>query len=177
MKKEILTRDKFSKDFAKNRVPSLIFINLFLYGLVWVCVWLISLVLKYPIIPKICGVVFVLAYLGELTDYIIKCIRLKKGKYYLLKDSLIGNSQYNLLHERAFFHFFALHNAPHNLNFKCYGWYRIPYGENYSWSSKHNMMESSVYNCSNIGDEFYIVSFNKKKIALVYNTKLFEFKD
>lgn len=181
LKKEILTRDKFSRDFVKIRAIGLIFENLFAFGLIWFGFWLISLMLKFPPLHIISGIALIVLYVWFLIDFIAKYIRLKKGNCFVLKDELIGTSHRSLL-ERLFDYYmwgmlFLFFKASYNLNFKCYGWYIIPNGENYSWSKMHNMMGKSVYNSSNVGDEFYIVSFDKKKIALVYNTKFFEFKD
>lgn len=181
MEKETLTRDKFAKDFAGTKLKGLIFGNLFAFGLTWVCILLISLLLKFPILHIVGGIGLILVYMGSIVDFIIKYTKLIKGQYFILKDEVIGTDHMNRLEMTAYYYFwgiwFLLAKAPYHLNFKCYGSYIIPFGENYAWSKMHNMMESSVYNSSNIGDEFYIISFDNKRIALVYNTKFFEFKD
>ncbi len=181
MEKEILTRDKFAKDFAGTKLKGLIFGNFFAFSLAWVCLLLISMLLKFPILHIVGGIGLMLVYLGSLVDFIIKYTKLRNGRYSILKDEVIGTDHTNRLEMTAYYYFwgiwFLLAKAPYNLSFKCYGLYIIPFGENYAWSKMHNMMESSVYNSSNIGDEFYVISFDNKKIALAYNTKFFELKD
>ncbi|MBR6503322.1 MAG: hypothetical protein IKT42_07790 [Clostridia bacterium] len=52
--------------------------------------------------------------------------------------------------------------------------YKIPDDENYKWSENNKMFECSVFNSSNIGDEFYLVIIKNKRIICAYNKKLFE---
>ena len=181
MKKEILTRDKFSIGFAKSKTKELIIDNFFAFGFIWVLFWMISVMLNFPIIHIIVGIGLITIYFALLIDFIVKLNRLKKGNYVILKDEVIGTSHRSFL-ERTFDYYvlgvwFLLSRAPHNLNFKCYGIYTIPSGENYAWSKMHNMKDKSVFNSTNIGDEFYLVSFDNKRISLAYNAKLFEFKE
>lgn len=49
----------------------------------------------------------------------------------------------------------------------------------YKWSKMYNMSNHGIYNYSRIDDDFYLVFSNDKKnnLLLIYNKKLFEFKD
>ena len=54
--------------------------------------------------------------------------------------------------------------------------YYLPEGKLYRWSEKYKMDHWAVYRWAEIGDEFYVVTI-KGKVAYVYNTKHFEFKE
>lgn len=49
----------------------------------------------------------------------------------------------------------------------------------YKWSEMYNMSAQGIYNYSKIDDDFYLVFSNEKKrnLLLIYNKKLFDFKD
>ncbi len=61
-----------------------------------------------------------------------------------------------------------------------YKLYTDIYGENnYKWSKMYAMSNQGIYNYAHIDDEFYLVLLNEKKsqIILIYNKKLFDFKE
>ena len=83
------------------------------------------------------------------TDYLTECIPAKgAGKY----------------------------QTPATLRFARYGKYAIQ-EENYTWSQMYNLNEMGVFRYSTVGDDFYIVTIDDKKILLAYNKKLFELEE
>ncbi len=71
--------------------------------------------------------------------------------------------------------FNLLFDTPNIFYFSKYKKYRIPTGENYSFSQKYRMNSDGIYRQADIGDEFYLVLCNNK-IIMIYNRKLFEIK-
>lgn len=66
------------------------------------------------------------------------------------------------------------------LVFSRYGKYYIPLITHYTWSKDYYLSPDGVFNTSIEGDTFYLVIFTHdptQKIAMAYNTKLFEWKE
>lgn len=64
--------------------------------------------------------------------------------------------------------------------FEKYGDYHLPLTKMYKWSERYTTTDEGMQNTSLIGDEFYIVLYRgdeKKKPAMIYNTKFFDYKD
>ena len=65
---------------------------------------------------------------------------------------------------------------PYTIYFSGQTKFDIPEGNNYKWSKLYCMTAKSVYNSTNIGDNFCVAILNKRIFA-AYNMKLFEFKE
>ena len=75
------------------------------------------------------------------------------------------------------------HKVYYSFHFAKFGEYRLNAQShecnNYKWSKMYAMSDRGIYNYSQLDDEFYLVLSNNKKpqILLIYNKKLFEFKN
>lgn len=65
---------------------------------------------------------------------------------------------------------------PYMLVFSRKGKYRIPDIKNYKWSNMFDMPDENVFHCSNLNDDFYLISIGKRKNIVAYNKKMFEMK-
>ncbi len=63
------------------------------------------------------------------------------------------------------------------LEFALFGKYEIPKRTHYAWSKLYAMSDEGLYNTAISGDTFYIVTVDGKHPLVVYNTKLFEYKE
>lgn len=66
---------------------------------------------------------------------------------------------------------------PWTLQFKQFGDFGFFGGTFYQSSKQFKMWYDELFRSSKIGDEFYLVIDDKKKILIVYNTKFFELKN
>lgn len=72
--------------------------------------------------------------------------------------------------------FYIIEHKPYRLVFSGFGEYKILNGKYYTSSDIYEMTEKGVYNRAATGDLHYLVVCGKN-IALVYNTKMFEYKE
>ena len=65
---------------------------------------------------------------------------------------------------------------PYTLVFSRGSKYRIPDMKNYKWSNMFEMPDKNVFHCTDINDDFYLISVGKRRNIVVYNKKMFEMK-
>ena len=62
------------------------------------------------------------------------------------------------------------------LEFGCNGSWELE-GSYYTWSKLYRMSDSGICNTSLVGDEFYLVLYNKnEKILIGYNSRFFDYQ-
>lgn len=66
---------------------------------------------------------------------------------------------------------------PYSLSFDNYSKCEIFPKTHYKWSTSHRMNERQIFNYSNLGDEFLLVSITKKRVAIAYNLSFFDFEN
>ena len=64
---------------------------------------------------------------------------------------------------------------PYTLVFSRGSKYRIPGIKNYKWSNMFDMQNINVFHCSNLNDDFYLISIGKRRNIVAYNKKMFEY--
>ena len=181
-RKEKLTLSNIEGDMKNLSIREII--SVFVVSLLMILVILVLMVLdsatEGAISSDAFGVVVLTVLLFALFSLLVfiliksinRLISIKKKTYIIETDRLInsksGTGQIVSSNFRtAFYKPFRLYFSQKNRVFK------IPEGINYKWSEKHHMYEYSVFNSSNVGDEFYLVII-KNKIICAYNKKLFE---
>ena len=122
---------------------------------------IINFIIITPVIVSSAAILFVIILL------IIQAIQIKKGKFVLETDKLIGKE------EETPKSFRSIYYRPYRLYFKCNEKFDIPVTKSYKWSRLYSMREKDIYLTSETGDIFLLVKMNKG-IAMVYNTKYFE---
>lgn len=122
---------------------------------------ILHLFIMIPVILFLVTIIFCSTYL------ITQAIQIKKGKFILETDELIGKE------EETPKSFRSIYYRPYRLYFKCNEKFDIPVTKSYKWSRLYSMREKDIYLTSETGDIFLLVKMNKG-IAMVYNTKYFE---
>lgn len=183
MTQDILTIPKIKKDYKSllfHNIKTILIIPIMLLLLIALIIYLfcnlerstIFIVLEILIIsPAVFGTYICLSIILEsYKDY----NNIKNEKFKIVTDKLIDSQEESVFVGSAFA---ASFSRPYTLEFSSYGQYYILSGENYVSSNLYSMGAKEVFNCSNIGDNFYLVIDNKERILLAYNTKLFELLD
>ena len=65
---------------------------------------------------------------------------------------------------------------PYTLVFSRGSKYRIPDMNNYKWSNMFEMQDKNVFHYTDLNDDFYLISVDKRKNIVAYNKKMFEMK-
>ena len=180
MKKEILTRDKINMDLMSYLKCWLLTVMGILGGEILVILLLLYLLVSNYAQPENKSIIMGISIVIGVALFVCVCfsivriiIDIKNNRYIISKDTLIEDkgkiSRFKNLFRGKLFKLDAL-------AFKSYGIYEIQIIDYYKWSKNFEMSRESVYNSSNIGDEFYLVTTKKEKILMVYNCKMFELK-
>ena len=177
MEKERVTRRRITHELVrihKEKLISLILvIALFFVMFFWLPLGLFGVkgMLIYLGVLMLIGLPFAIYYIRRIS-------RIKKKKYYIFSDKLMGygsddipdSSRTSLGRDKKYeLHFAGV--SPY-----------VMYVDNsiirkrmyYRWSETFAMTAEGVYNTSMVGDEFYIVSIDNHTAELFFNKKFFE---
>lgn len=177
MEKEIFTKEKCKIDLMATLKHE--FLNHLIYVIPYsVLANFVAALLYYyrpgkanPILFYVTIPITIILICWLIYDLISKIYMISNEKFTIVKDKLV-NTGYGerFLNTRL--------DSLHYLCFYNYGKYYLAF-DYYKWSKNYcNYCGRVLHNRSVIGDEFYIVSYNKSTIPkVVYNTKIFEFKD
>ena len=66
---------------------------------------------------------------------------------------------------------------PYTLVFSRGSKYRIPDTNNYKWSNLFKMPDKNVFHCTDLNDDFYLISVGKRRNIVAYNKKMFEYRE
>lgn len=154
-----------------------------LFGIV--AIWSFSVVMslddfEYILIPLFFLAFFIVQLLYNVFKIKKTLSRIQNGGVAIIKDTLMEceeklSSSLPTLKPYSEFYSYLTMKSPYHLRFQCFGTYTIPSGRNYRYCKMYDMEPRGVYNYSNVGDDFYIVTLlGSNEILLAYNTKLFE---
>lgn len=103
----------------------------------------------------------------------------KSGDYHIIQDELIYDDIYHRTRKNRWIDYGTVcqRYVKSYLTFKCLGVYYIPESKHYSWSEQYRISSGGLRATAVPGDTFYIVTDDGKTPLVVYNTKLFEYKD
>ena len=65
---------------------------------------------------------------------------------------------------------------PYTLVFSRKSKYRIPNIKNYKWSNMFAIQDKNIFHCTDLNDEFYLISVGNRKNIIAYNKKMFEYQ-
>ena len=174
MIKETLTMENIKSDLRKRILYDLSFeLNwailalatyLILFGFICLCTSSNSFKLVFTII--FFGI-FLLFVIGILTATVIGFTAIKKGNITIVSDWVTGTKDYRYRQNPA------VRPYVFALIFARSGIYKIPIGENYSWSTQHNCQDPVIYELAGINDDFYVVHIGHRKNVIAYSKKLF----
>ena len=171
-KKELLTKQNIKSDLKQVLYQSIVGVLVQVSLLCLLFILLRILFIEYLSISTIVldcifGILFVLYFIKLIYD-VKWIVEVNHYKFSVLTDSLVGRRSGNPTGtSKSCF-----------LEFSNYGEYIIPAGRNYKWSKFYDMFEHDVLRASHVGDTFFVVLLrNEKKIAVAYNTRLFEMEE
>ena len=100
-------------------------------------------------------------------------IKIKCNKFTIISDTVYQkNAKKTYYIGRGIFG-----TIPFSITFSRFSKYYIPYGKNYKSSEFFTTTDKRIYENTSIGDTFYLILINNKKILLAYPNSLFEYKD
>lgn len=175
MKKETLTFKNIKKDSTKYFLRKIISIalSLLLLPIVnFVLLNIISLFFNPTQSFKITFSIVFFAYFLLLVSYetikiIISLVQIKNEKFIIASDWVIEKKPRIYGSKTTI-------TKPYRLIFANSGTYSIPYGKNYTWSCLRVTSDKTLYDYTEINDEFYIISTKVQKNIAAYNKKHFE---
>ena len=173
MQKEILTRENIISDLKLilikeiikliTLLPLLIFVYLlFLFGphspakgfMLLFCIMFCAF--------------FTLIYIYALVRTVVPLFTIKN--FTISSDFVTNKLQKRRSHPRSF-----IIPRPYTLVFSRGSKYRIPDINNYKWSNMFEMLDKNVFHCTDLNDDFYLISVGKRKNIVAYNKKIFEY--
>lgn len=181
MIKDILTTEIIKSDYKKEFrssikiviILSIVFVLLSLL-IIYLFSHLKNTLLFLEILMLSPAMVFAFICLAVIFDSYKDYITINREQFKIVTDEIIGYQEKETYISSPFLSSFS---HPYILEFKSYGNYWIPARENYTKSRNYSLTDKDVFNYTTVGDTFYLVIIKKRKILLVYNTKLFEFKE
>lgn len=174
-KKELLTKENIKSDLKQVLYQSIVGVLVQASLLCLLFILLRILFIEYLSISTIVldcifGIIFVLYFINLIYD-IKWIVEVNDYKFSILTDSLVGRKAGVPMSKTGV-------SGSYILEFSNYGEYTIPMGRNYKWSKFYDMFEHDALRASHVGDTFFVVLLrNGKKIAVAYNTRLFELEE
>ena len=188
------TKENIVKDYEvifKKKIVTT-FIKLFIFVAYYAFMaWLISLVPIVILINIISNIVLAATGVYILWYYIKNIIELYKnrkailnGDYRVTTEKVVNTFKKERRLKFLFLGLFLnpvlvfvfIEPIPYRLLFGGLGEYKILNGQYYGSSQIYEMNEQGVFNRASAGDEHYLVLCGEN-IALVYNRKMFEYKE
>lgn len=186
-KKEVLTNEIIKRElktiYLLNRkwdIASCVLLGI-------VVIWSFSVFvpfddLEYALIPSFLLCFFIIWSLYIFFKIKKTLSKIQNGGIQITIDALMECEE-NLLRSlptnkpySEFYSYFTT-KSPYHLRFQRLGTYTVPNGKNYRYCKMYDMQPKGVYNYSNVGDDFYVVTMGSNEILLAYNTKLFELQE
>ena len=111
-----------------------------------------------------------LIYIYDLVRTVVPLCKIKN--FTVTSDFVTNKLEERRSHSRSF-----LMPRPYTLVFSRGSKYRIPDIKNYKWSNMFEMPDENVFHCSNLNDDFYLISIGKRRNIVAYNKKMFEYRE
>ncbi len=173
MQKEQVTISQIKKDLIQYLNQEILAIIIG-FPLLWLIAAISNIAMKalFSISNRLFVVLTLILILCEILSIIytlIMYIKIKKTKFILKNDTLIQKRDFK--NGGTKWHSYR----PYRLFFSN-NHFDIPAQVHYKWSNIYSMNEKEIFNTSNIGDDFTLVEFNKKIMA-IYNHNFFTIKN
>ena len=176
MKKEILTKENIINDLKLILIKEIIKLISLLPLLI--CAYLIFIF--GPHSPtKVKGFMLILCiiFCVFLTlIYIYALVRTVVPLFLIKNFTISSDFVTNKLEKRRSRPRSLIIPRPYTLVFSRGSKYRIPDINNYKWSNMFEMQDKNVFHCTDLNDDFYLISVDKRKNIVAYNKKMFEMK-
>ena len=176
MKKEVLTIENIKKDLNKHFFGKLRDLLVVILIVPLANIIILNLILlfcnldgSFKIIFSIifCAICFILISY-DLITIIIGLMQIKNESFKITSNWVIEKKQ-KIYGSRT------SSPKPYRLIFADKSTYKIPYGKNYCWSNLFAMDDKTLYNHTDINDNFYLISIGTQKNIVAYNKKFFQF--
>ena len=179
MEKISLTREMIKNDYRKH-FPKANIIKLVIATLVAGIILAFLIYSNYmsPSFSSLVMIIFTslvptLSFL-ILCDSIMTIRRVNNDEFYITTDKLVERQQKKTGFGNAVL---ISQSKPYAFIFKSYGKYIVMDGKHYTSSESLEMNEIDMYNSAYLGDEFYLVIGEKRRILLAYNKRFFELEE
>ncbi|MBR3714929.1 MAG: hypothetical protein IKL59_02795 [Clostridia bacterium] len=156
-------------DILENYLFYIIF-SLFLIGIIVAVIfknaWMLLILPAAPMVCQLC----------IFTAWLIRRHNIKKGNFSIHTGVFKKNKTKEIFFSLDRFHWFTVEECLDHYYFMYFdlGRWLIPGKRLYDWSDESRMEINSIRFSTEVGDEFYIVTYGKsKKIGYVYNKKIF----
>ncbi len=177
MQKEILTKENIMNDLKsiliKEIIKSLSLLPLLIFA------YLLFLFGPHsPTKTKGFMLLFCIMFCAFLTliyiyDFVRAVVPLYKIKNFTISSDFVTNKlEKRRSHPRS-----LILPRQYTLVFSRKSKYRIPDINNYKWSNMFEMPDKNVFHCTDINDDFYLVSVGKRTNIVAYNKKMFEYRE
>lgn len=174
MKKEILTRENIISDL-KSTLTKEIKTSISTLPLM-ILAYLLCFVFD-DLHEKDFMLIFWIIFCAFLTlIYIYQLIRAIVPLFKIINFTISSDLVTNKLEKRRSHPRSLIIPRPYTLVFSRGSKYRIPDMNNYKWSNMFEMPDKNVFHCTDINDDFYLISVGKRRNIVVYNKKMFEMK-
>lgn len=179
MEKEVLTREMIKKDyrkhFPKSNILALVIASI-IVGII--LAFLICSNHMSPSFSSFLTIIFasLVPFITVLVicDSIMTIRRVNNDEFYITTDKLVERQQKKTNFGNAVL---ISQSKPYAFIFKSYGKYIIMDGKHFTSSESLEMNEIDMYNSAYLGDEFYLVIGEKRRILLAYNKRFFELEE
>ena len=174
MNRDILTEERIKRDIYKMRLylARRYFLTVAFYLPV-----IVRFILLFYVLVRWLGilllVIFAFAMAYEIYSLLRDIVCTKQGKYKIVTDKLIGIEQGTPRYLFNIWYMLFLYKSK-KLIFPSYGSYFISPKYNYVTSENYSMNAKGGLNYAHIGDEYYLIISNEKRIMIAYNTSQFE---
>lgn len=171
VKKEHLTDELIQQDIIHTfKEDSHITINIILIVFSIFVAFCFSLLTPFAWLLLLIPILFLLLWYCNRKK---KMTEIENSRFVVVLDELLYEKQGELRTEATFYkgRWISYLQFVNNGRYELEGYY-------YVWSDKYKMSASGICNTSFQKDIFYVVLFeNTRKIAMVYNTKFFDYKE
>ena len=182
MEKEVLTHERFLRDYKTRMRKNLKSLTPFV--IVLLCVSIPMIIALIHLIEEIGFIFSVILYIVILFGYyfiIINAIisyyngyqAIKSKRYYVVTDEVVGKQE----PERYRGRFFRTYSEPAKIEFRAYGAYFPNMKDTVDSSDQFVVSDVDNFYAASTGGEFLLVINKKSHILLIYNTKFFTYPD
>ena len=184
MEKELLTKGRIRADvkqFNHQHIKHLCKDLLFGFFFYWILRFILYCILTpFNIsqhVHQVITIIYTIAYCITLVVALIPELSISKSILKHPERKLVITDDY-VVEKLDIIYGQAFGSRTNTLVFAISGKYAIPYDKSiyYKWSKLYAMNGETLYRFTDLKDEFYVISINKKPV-LAYNKKCFELEE
>jgi len=162
--REIFTVNNIKSDLYRH-----LLYDLTLFFILAVLLIILALLLIYLKLISLIAIYFIIVIWGIASlILLIRIIKVATNNFYVDSDVMIESAHTLSEKDLKKYKNFSIQRPSKNTGYNI---------THYHWSKKYNMDYHDFFNTSKIGDEFYVITFNKRKAYFIYNKEFFKYID